>query len=298
MKFIEAYSLFSPMWKSPFRFYHTKENHLDPMLGQCNTIQLEYFALFHDIVYNPYSSTNEEDSNKIFVENSCLFEDLPNPELVSEMILATKAHDKTGVKEIDYAIQLDMNILQSSFKDLVVYENLIFKEFQKTPIDVYVNKRVEFLERYRNVGNIAELINYIKYKKYSIGIYPGSFNPFTVGHLDILNKAEKLFDKVIIVRAVNHEKKDPEFEMPVLANEITSYSGIITDLFNNGEVLIRGIRNLNDFINEIDYMDLVQEIKKIPFVHIICDSDNRKVSSTHVKELIKIGYDGYKKFIV
>jgi cytidyltransferase-like protein len=297
MKFEEAYEKFSPMWESPFRFYHTKENHLDPMLKQCDTIELKYFALFHDIVYNPYSNTNEEDSDKIFVNNAWDFEDLHDPELVSAMIAYTKTHEQTISKEVNKAIQLDMGILYSSFKDLVIYENLIFKEFQKTPLNLYIQKRVEFLEKYEHIGNISELINYVKYKKYSIGIYPGNFNPFTIGHLDILDKAEKLFDKVIVVRAVNIEKVKPEFDMPNLANEIINHSGLITDLFNNGEILIRGIRGSN-VMEEIEYMDCVNRIKEIPFIHLVCDPNNRIVSSTYVNSLRKYGCQQYKNFIV
>jgi len=203
MDFDEAYDYFAWMWETPFRFYHTKKNHLNPLLLHCNTRELKYFALFHDIIYDPYSSTNEEDSVNLFNEYRDQFDDLDEPDLVVDMIMATKTHRKTSDPLIDEAIELDMAVLHSSFDKLLQYEQGIFKEFQKTDINTYIDKRIEFLSKHNGTEN---LIYYIRNYKYSIGLYAGSFDPFHVGHLDVLHKAEKLFDKVIVVRAVNPDK--------------------------------------------------------------------------------------------
>jgi pantetheine-phosphate adenylyltransferase len=297
MKFIEAYNHFSKMWESPFRFYHTKENHLDKILPFCETIELKYFALFHDIVYGPYSRTNEEDSVALFTQNIDLFDDLNNPQLVIDMIMATKNHDMTGNADIDKAIEIDMYVLKGKFQDLLKYEKDIFKEYQRTDIDTYIEKRTEFLSKYKDIGHINELIDYISTQKYSIGLYAGSFDPFHIGHLDILKKAEEIFDKVIIVRAENPEKPEHKYPMPrSVPNQIIEHKGLITDLFNKDRAkytLIRGIRNEYDIASEMNYMAWVHEINKdVPFVHIFCDQDNIKVSSSTLKSFTKIdGFD-------
>lgn len=292
MNFNEAYEIFSKQWNSPFRFYHTKENHLDPILELCDTIELKYFTLFHDIVYNPYSFTNEEDSAKVFSDNCGMFEDLTDKEIVRDMILATKDHNPSSNPMIERAIELDMSILYSDFDTLMNYEEGIFKEFQKVNINTYLEKRIEFLSRYKEIGNINNLIQYIRNKKYSIGLYAGSFDPFHVGHLDILRKAEKIFDKVVIVRAINPDKPEHKFPMPKsLPNEIVDHKGLITKLFGTDHkyTLIRGIRNEYDIASEMNYMSWVNEIKKdLPFVHIFCDQENIKVSSSVLKSFDKI----------
>lgn len=302
MIFEEAYDIFSRMWNTPFRFYHTKENHLDKILLKCDTIELKYFALFHDIIYNPYSNTNEEDSLKLFQDNSINFCDLTNSKLVEEMIIATQNHCLTSDKYINRAIEIDMSILDLNIIDLIKYEKLIFLEYQKINIDEYKSARIDFLSKFRYKVNIMSLIDYIINHKYSIGIYPGSFDPFHVGHLDILKKAERLFDKVILVRAINPEKTDPKFDMPSsIPNQIINHNGLITELFNNKYkyTMIRGIRNEYDIASEMNYMEWVKEINRdIDFIHIFCDQKNIKVSSSNLKNLNKFNDFNISKWIV
>jgi len=300
MDFNEAYEQFSGLWESPLRFYHTRTNHLDKILPYCNTIELKYFALFHDIVYDPYSESNEEDSVQFFRQHAGTFDDLDNARLVEEMILATKHHKPSTNDQINKAVEIDMAVLHADFGDLLAYENGIFKEYQKVDLSTYLEKRVEFLSRYKHIGNIPQLIEYIKNKSYSIGLYAGSFDPFHVGHLDIVHKAEHLFDKVIIVRAVNPEKPEHRYTMPEsLPNEIIDHAGLITKLFDSKQMqrtLIRGIRNEYDIASEMNYMAWVHEMDKdIPFVHIFCDQENIKVSSSTIRSFSKIeGFDASK----
>jgi len=305
MNFEQAYEKYSSMWNTPLRFYHTVENHLDKLLVMCDTVELKYFALFHDIVYDPYSNTNEEDSIEFFKKCCFDFDDLKNPGLVINMIKATKNHKQTIIKEINDAINIDLSILYSSFDSLIEYENNIFKEYQKIDIKDYIRKRIYFLRQYRNTtSHIKELMQYITSKKYSIGIYAGSFDPFHIGHLDILKKVENLFDKVIIVRADNPEKNEHTYPMPkTLPNQIIEHKGLITDLLQNSKnihyTLIRGIRNEYDIATEINYMSWVHEFKKdIQFVHIFCDSENTKISSSQLKSFAKSEYFDINKYIV
>ena len=144
MNFDVAYEKFSPLWNQPNRFYHTVENHLKPMLRECDSTELKYFALFHDIIYDPYSSTNEENSANLFYQHRDSFDDLKDPFIVFEMIMATKNHLNSTNDLIQKAVDLDMKILDSSFIVLLRYERGIFLEYQKTDINEYIKNVLNF----------------------------------------------------------------------------------------------------------------------------------------------------------
>lgn len=94
----------------------------------------------------------------------------------------------------------------------------------------------------------------------SIAIYPGTFDPITNGHLDIINRALNLFDKVIVTVAVN-PSKSPLFSLEERVQMITdcfdysdkvvvaSASGLLVDFAkkNNAKAIIRGLRAVSDF---------------------------------------------------
>ena len=85
-----------------------------------------------------------------------------------------------------------------------------------------------------------------------IGVYAGSFNPFHKGHYNILCKAEKIFDKVIIARGINPEKNNVLVPLPKILDDrpVLSYNGLLTDFMTSLEeenvTLIRGLRNSVD----------------------------------------------------
>jgi phosphopantetheine adenylyltransferase len=100
-----------------------------------------------------------------------------------------------------------------------------------------------------------QLINYIENKTYNLGIYPGSFNPFHIGHLNIVHQAEKIFDKVIVAKGCNIPKTNKEFHLNgfnLLHYEVDEYSNLLTqylEKFKNMNCkfsLIRGLRNSFD----------------------------------------------------
>ena len=93
-----------------------------------------------------------------------------------------------------------------------------------------------------------------------IAIYPGSFDPVTYGHLDIIKRAVKIFDKVIVAVAHNSEK-EPLFSVPervellkkatkgVKGIEIDDFHGLVVDYVRrkNARVVVRGLRMISDF---------------------------------------------------
>lgn len=143
-----------------------------------------------------------------------------------------------------------------------------------------------------------------------IGIYPGSFDPVTLGHLDIIERSSKLVDQLIIGVLVNssksplfsdHERvellKKATAHLPNI--EIQAYNGLLVDFAKerNADVLIRGLRAVTDFEYELQ---LAQTNKKLyPQVETIFLATNVNyayLSSSVVREIAKYGGD-IKQFV-
>jgi pantetheine-phosphate adenylyltransferase len=257
---------------------------------------LEKAILFHDAILDTKREDNEERSYEEFLK---YFPDYQNKEIVRDLIIATKRHIKTGDKLSDIIIDLDLDILKRGINELIEYEHRIFKEYQFTETTQYIIKRCDFLTQIKSkIGEpnyIDQLIQYILIRKYSIGIYPGSFDPFHIGHLNIKRKAEEIFDKVIIARGINPEKEVSTFKLPEsLENEIVEYKGLVTELFqgmktyNISKFFVRGLRNVYDIGYEENLRKIIHDIDpSIKFVYFFCDSGLEHISSSQIRALIK-----------
>src|SRR6476620_9039741 len=102
----------------------------------------------------------------------------------------------------------------SSFVELLKQEQSEFSQHQAVDYTEYKKQRLAFLEKYSDNVNVKALIDYINIYKPKIGLFPGSFNPFHKGHYSVLQKAEKLFDKVIIAFGRNPEKDERHYDIP------------------------------------------------------------------------------------
>jgi cytidyltransferase-like protein len=117
-------------------------------------------------------------------------------EITFESILDTKTHKpRNEISEIFCSLDL-FCLTNYNFKELIEYEHGIFKEYQYVDYLTYHSKRLDFLfdiknDLKTNNYNLDLLIQYIKNRKIKVGLYPGSFRPFHIGHLDILKKAIK-----------------------------------------------------------------------------------------------------------
>lgn len=136
-------------------------------------------------------------------------------------------------------------------------------------------------------------------------IYPGSFDPFTNGHLDIVKKASKLFDNVYIIIGINKKKKrsyDTEkmksaiirtLEKEKLANcHVFIYDGLVAEFAkeHNATYMIRGLRNNLDY----NYEENIAEVNKLinPVLeYVYFRAENVAVSSSMVKELLSYNKD-------
>ena len=137
-----------------------------------------------------------------------------------------------------------------------------------------------------------------------IAIYPGSFDPFTIGHFDIVKRALSLFDKIIIAIGDNFEKtytlsieKRLNRIKDVFAGEnrveVLSYKGLTVEIANkeNACCILRGIRNTND-INYEFQMDVINNrLGGIETVYLLARPEYAHVSSSMVRELARYGVD-------
>jgi len=131
-------------------------------------------------------------------------------------------------------------------------------------------------------------------------VYPGSFDPCTNGHLDIIKRASKMFDKLIVAVLDNPEKKTPLFSVEerveILKNitkdmnniEIMSFSGLLVDFMKkqNSKVVVRGLRAVTDFEYEFQMALTNQKIGAgIETIFLATTAEFMFLSSSTVKEI-------------
>lgn len=142
-------------------------------------------------------------------------------------------------------------------------------------------------------------------KNSKIAIYAGSFDPFTYGHQDIVDRALKVFDKVVVLVAISPSKKS------ILSNEqkvyalqkiytknerveIDTWDGLIVDYAHKNKIkhIIRGLRPTGDFDNEFQMYSMNRDLnKQVDTVFFMTGHDYYYVSSSLVKEIFNHGED-------
>ena len=140
-------------------------------------------------------------------------------------------------------------------------------------------------------------------------VFPGSFDPVTIGHQDIVNRGLKIFDEIIIGLGENTDKKymfssNERFDFVSKTFEsdtkvlIKTYDGLTVDFCkkNNAEFIIRGLRNPADFEFEKSIALTNREMSGIETVFFLTSPKNSFISSSIVRDLIKNKGD-YKLFI-
>ena len=142
--------------------------------------------------------------------------------------------------------------------------------------------------------------------KHVIAVYPGTFDPITNGHLDILERALHLFDHIVVTLAVN-PRKQPLFSneerigfirdaLPQHANRISfaTFGGLLVDFCREqkASVIVRGLRALADFEYEFQFSHMNRRLApEIESVFFMTDERNHYVSSSLVKEVAGLGGD-------
>ncbi len=137
----------------------------------------------------------------------------------------------------------------------------------------------------------------------SIAVCPGSFDPITIGHLNIISRAAKLFDKVIVVVMVNSRKNGmftPEERMDFIRRstkdipnvEVDYYSGLLADYVNQkGAVaIVKGLRVLSDYEDEFKQALTNKKLaKNVETIFLVTDTEYMFLSSSIVKEVGSLG---------
>lgn len=315
-------------WREPHRFYHNLV-HLGQMFEDLrehsSRIDVMLAILFHDIVYWPDRRDNEVKSAELF------FDEMPdsfresNPELMENVYTAIieTDHSKPPQSELGKLIcEADLKVLLSDdLSILLEWEHNICKEFQVFPYEQYQAGRIQFLSKWTSRNpRLNDLISYVKFRKLKIGMYAGSFDPFTIGHTNVLQKAEQIFDKVIIARGVNPTKKEWMYKLPsylkmheqVFIGKTSVDNGkdtflghrivrviddkayddncepdLATAICSREVTLIRGIRNEVDLRAEKEQMAYVEMMAgwRVDHVFIQCDKEYEHISSSAFRQL-------------
>ena len=143
-----------------------------------------------------------------------------------------------------------------------------------------------------------------------VAIYPGSFDPITYGHMDIIERGCGLFDKVVVAIAKS-ESKNPMFSLEDRINLATSIyednnkvevvgfpRKLTVDLAKdfNACAIIRGLRAVSDFEYEFQLAGMNRKLNQnIETIFLMSDVENQIISSRFVKEIVKLKGD-IKKF--
>lgn len=136
-----------------------------------------------------------------------------------------------------------------------------------------------------------------------IAVYPGSFDPVTNGHVDVIRRALNIFDKVIVAVFDNPPKKDvlftPRERVEMIKNavnhdnvEVEAFSGLLVDYLKkkNIKFIVRGLRAMSDFDVEFQMAIVNKELDNgVETVFIVTDKKYFYLNSTLIKELSRHG---------
>ena len=147
-----------------------------------------------------------------------------------------------------------------------------------------------------------------------IAIYPGTFDPITNGHIDVIKKALKIVDKLIVGISDGNQKnylfnieeriqlvKRALFKDLKISNnkiQVISFSSLTTDLCKTykSNIILRGLRAVSDFEYEFQLAGMNRKLNnKIETIFLMSDVENQIISSRFVKEIVKLNGD-IKKF--
>ena len=146
--------------------------------------------------------------------------------------------------------------------------------------------------------------------KHLTAVYPGTFDPMTLGHEDLMRRAAQLFDRLILAVAAGHHKRTMftiaerleiarEIAAPYGNIEVTPFRGLLRDFVveNGGQVVVRGLRAVSDFEYEFQMAGMNRQLMpEVETVFMTPSDQYQFVSATFVREIASLGGD-VSKFV-
>ncbi len=149
-------------------------------------------------------------------------------------------------------------------------------------------------------------------KRPIVAVYPGTFDPMTLGHADLMRRAARLYDKLILGVAAGHHKRTMftiaeriEMAQEIAAHlpnvEVVAFRGLLCDFVTNvgggGQVVVRGLRAVSDFEYEFQMAGMNRQLMPDVETVFMTPSDQFQfVSGTFVREIASLGGD-VSKFV-
>ncbi|WP_459524101.1 pantetheine-phosphate adenylyltransferase [Leuconostoc lactis] len=144
----------------------------------------------------------------------------------------------------------------------------------------------------------------------SIALFPGSFDPLTNGHLDIIQRASQLFDHVVVGVGHNTSKQalfTPEEKVALISSvvadlpnvEVAIMQGLTVQFMSEigAKFIVRGLRNSKDFEYERDIAGVNSALADVETILLLAKPENQNISSSMVKEIGSMGADNMAKFV-
>lgn len=144
----------------------------------------------------------------------------------------------------------------------------------------------------------------------SIALFPGSFDPLTNGHLDIIRRASKIFDTVVVGVGNNTSKKalfTPEEKIALISVTVADLDNVKVAVMHgltvqfmveiDAKFIVRGLRNSKDFEYERDIAGVNSALADVETVLLLSKPENQNISSSMVKEIGAMGAENMAKFV-
>lgn len=312
-------------WNAKMRYYHTGAHLQKVLINALNANISEYdkviqtlVALFHDVIYIPGRADNEERSADYFVKyvNG-------DTEVIKEVERIIRLTVYSG-DVFDSATTTDSNFwnffyydtkalwgASPNYVELIQNEHQMFKEFQHFDFAAYKHGRSDkfltgWMERFPHFRtSLGFLKEYLTQWRPKVAVFPGSFNPFTNGHLAVLREAELIYDKVILAVGNNPQKSHDKAQAyqtlkdTLPFHQTIFYDGLLSSLVESlskdqDVFIIRGCRGGEEFEREQRMAEIINDfVPNGAHLSIITvpGYNQEHVSSTMVRELESFGAD-------
>ena len=139
----------------------------------------------------------------------------------------------------------------------------------------------------------------------TIGLIPGSFDPFHNGHLEVVERAARIFDEVVVAAIRNPQKSEPLFDLEerremiaescahIASVRIVSISTLLVNVARdvNATAIVKGLRAVSDFENELQMAQMNRSLSGVETLFIPSSSDHSFIASRLLREVARFGGD-------